>query len=634
MNTQAVEEKLEKLLEKLHLSKPITVGDIKDCIWNARKPNDSFQLFFLLTENEKDKEIIDETMHLLQDAWNYFPHRMLGGKSPNDLVLEYQQTGKVDRTKQEVLPKKGRSLQEIFEGNYPDTVKFIKIDKNTWGFDFPKLYRDLTEQLWELEESRVSTDLFEKELYRILKLIPELFDATNDLAHLYGKKHEPGLAKVLYEQTIKNARKYIPNTFIPGKDRVIWAYIENRPFLRLLAGYAIFVEQYEGTYRAIPLYEEILAFNPNDNQGIRAILATAYLKTNQPEKIIELASHYAGDSMPDVVMGKLLALLMLKKTEQSKKYLRRIKEYQSHVIKELLKQVHPKPVKLMKDRVTVGGEDEAYYYWHSQGKFWQETLEALEFLAQETKDIQSKDISITDNDMLAVDFFHDFIAFLKRLKDRPIKRTLTGNISLKDIEALLQELKTVQSIVREFYDMKWRLRSEDEIRPLRTIKVLAAIINLTRKNRDKLLLTKNGQEYLTKLSPVDQFKQLLQNYWYRFNWQYFAGFSEKQQTFAQILQMNQGYIWKKLSEKENEWIDYKTFCQTLRDEFNLRQFLEEPYSKPEETLYRRIQHILFEDNLVLFGCVETQTEQGKYKWEKVITRFRSTKIGLAMYPRR
>lgn len=48
----------------------------------------------------------------------------------------------------------------------------------------------------------------------------------------------------------------------------------------MLAGYAMFAEQYEGVEKAIPLYEEILSFNPNDNQGIRAILATAYLKTN------------------------------------------------------------------------------------------------------------------------------------------------------------------------------------------------------------------------------------------------------------------------------------------------------------------------------------------------------------------
>ncbi len=34
----------------------------------------------------------------------------------------------------------------------------------------------------------------------------------------------------------------------------------------------------------------------------------------------------------------------------------------------------------MGDKVTVGGEDEAYYYWQEQGRFWEETEGAKEFL--------------------------------------------------------------------------------------------------------------------------------------------------------------------------------------------------------------------------------------------------------------
>lgn len=142
----------------------------------------------------------------------------------------------------------------------------------------------------------------------------------------------------------------------------------------------MFVERYEEVEKVIPLYEEILSFNPNDNQGIRAYLSTAYLKTNQPEKAIRLASHYPDDITPDVIMGKLLALMQTKKMSEAKKYLNKIKEYQLHVIRELFKSSHPKPAILMKDRVTVGGNDEAYYYWQSQGHLWQKTDGALAFL--------------------------------------------------------------------------------------------------------------------------------------------------------------------------------------------------------------------------------------------------------------
>lgn len=533
------------------------------------------------------------------------------------------------------LPKKRKFLHEVFERQYPDTVTFEKMGSDTWGFGYPKLYYDLTEQLWELEESNVSPQEFEKELYRMVKLMPELFDAVNDQAHLYGKRHEVGLAKVLYEQVIKNARKYIPDTFTPGKDRVIWAYMENRPFLRLLAGYAMFVEQYEGTNKAIPLYEEILAFNPNDNQGIRAILATAYVKTNQPEKVIALASHYPTDILPDLIMGAVLSLFKLNKILEARKFLRRNSKYQSHVIKELLKPSHPKPVKLMKDRVTVGGEDEAYYYWQSQGNFWQTTKGVLEFLAEQSKVILTQDITITDTDVLAVDFFHDFLTFLALLKQHPIRRTATGNISLKAIDALLEKLKTVQPMRQHTKDMGWRLQREDEIQPLHMIRILADIMQLTRKSRDKLLLTKNGQAFLTNLPPTDQYKQLIQHYWYKANWPYFSALGwvkENKIKFCETLQRNQATIWQMLLQKNTEWIEFQSFCESLRKSISLEPFLQESYSEPEDILSRYIDHILFQNNLLLFGCVEVETKQGKYDWEKDIVAFRSTKVGLAMYP--
>ncbi len=101
----------------------------------------------------------------------------------------------------------------------------------------------------------------------------------------------------------------------------------------------------------------------------------------------------------------------------------------------------------------------------SQGNLWQTTNGALAFLAEHTKDIQAQIISLTDEEVLAVDFFHDFLAFFNRLLERPIKRTAAGNLSLKDIEPLLQTLKTVRPILGHEKEMGWKLRKEDELLP-------------------------------------------------------------------------------------------------------------------------------------------------------------------------
>jgi len=627
MTTEEVEKRLEKLLRTLALPKAITVSDIKDIIWNAQKSIGSSGLFFQLSPFAKDQQTVQEIMQVAQDAWNYFPHRMLGGKSPADLMKEYQETGKVDQSKQKPLLKKGKAFYDVFEDRYPKTVVFEKISEDTWGWGFPKLYHELTEELWELEERGASRGVLEKELYRMIKQMPELFDAVNLLAKLYGTKREFGLAKQLYEQTITRARTYIPDTFARGKDRAIWAYMENRPFLRLLAGYAGFVEEFESVNKAIPLYEEILSYNQNDNQGIRAYLATAYLKADRAENVLELAAHFSEDSMPDLVMGKLLAYIRLGEFELAKKFLIRIKKYHGHLIKELLKSSHLPPPTLIPDRVTSGGEDEAFYFWQSQGKLWEQTTVALVFLREQTRDIRAQIITLTDEEVLTVDFFHDFNLFLNLLKEHPAQLTTTGNLSLKNMAALLSQLKTLQPIFKRNEEYGWKIRTEEELKPLHLIKIMTDLMHLTYKRHGKLLLSKNGNAFLNNLTSVDQFSQLFEYYKNKFNWAYYS-ITENDRLLTEALQKLQEHIWRILKENGTEWVDYKSFCIRLNEALPLTQFLKEAYSTPEEVLARSIKHTLFDDLLSLFGCVELETKEID-KWRTDIIRFRLTKIGLA-----
>lgn len=41
---------------------------------------------------------------------------------------------------------------------------------------------------------------------------------------------------------------------------------------------------------------------------------------------------------------------------------------------------HHLPKTAMLDAITMGGTDEAYYYWERWGQFWEEDTEALEWL--------------------------------------------------------------------------------------------------------------------------------------------------------------------------------------------------------------------------------------------------------------
>jgi len=88
-----VEKQLTALFKKYGIDKKITVSTVKKWIYNERDKNlenmhllqKKFLSFFPKTEN------IDELNEIMQNftaAWNAFPHKVLHGKSPNEMMQE------------------------------------------------------------------------------------------------------------------------------------------------------------------------------------------------------------------------------------------------------------------------------------------------------------------------------------------------------------------------------------------------------------------------------------------------------------------------------------------------------------------------------------------------------------------
>lgn len=263
---------------------------------------------------------------------------------------------------------------------FPKKTRFVKIGENKWGFQFSKSYFDICDEHAILHETDFTENEYKKGLEKILFIMPEFFDAASNLAEFYLVNNNIKEAEEIYLKYIKFGRSFIPAEFKPETDQMIWAYLDNRPFLRLLHNYAIFVGKYKGISKAIPLLEKIISLNHNDNQGIRDFLSTDYLKVNKLNEMFRLVKHYPSDISPQVVMGGILALIKTGRLKEAEKMLRKNYEFQRHVIKELLKAKHLEPKNLMSDRVTVGGEDEAYYYFLEQGALWTMTKGAIEFL--------------------------------------------------------------------------------------------------------------------------------------------------------------------------------------------------------------------------------------------------------------
>ena len=99
--------------------------------------------------------------------------------------------------------------------------------------------------------------------------------------------------------------------FEMGRDLLPWAMLENRPFLRACHGLGLeYVERGE-IEKALEMFNNILAVNPNDNQGARALVIDCYLCLNRPSDVLAVCDQYPGDGLEQVIYGRALALFQL-----------------------------------------------------------------------------------------------------------------------------------------------------------------------------------------------------------------------------------------------------------------------------------------------------------------------------------
>lgn len=108
--TKQVEDKLNALIEKYRIKEKITVDEIKKWIWNAKGQameavNQYHKKCFQLFPEPKDIDEMNDIMQAFTDAWNFFPHKELGGKAPNELFKEGMKNVPKSETKDRKMPK-------------------------------------------------------------------------------------------------------------------------------------------------------------------------------------------------------------------------------------------------------------------------------------------------------------------------------------------------------------------------------------------------------------------------------------------------------------------------------------------------------------------------------------------------
>src|SRR5439155_25865151 len=72
-------------------------------------------------------------------------------------------------------------------------------------------------------------------------------------------------------------------------------FLETRPYMRARAGLAATLNLLGEVHSAISHYQDMLRLNPNDNQGIRYVLAECLMKSGDTEALKNLLKQYDED---------------------------------------------------------------------------------------------------------------------------------------------------------------------------------------------------------------------------------------------------------------------------------------------------------------------------------------------------
>lgn len=85
------EETEKELLDMLKETKSdFGLDDIKEIIYNE-DGQDSLTDIIAMFDTGQGAAELQNVLELVNDAWNYFPHKVIGGLSPAEKILEYNQ---------------------------------------------------------------------------------------------------------------------------------------------------------------------------------------------------------------------------------------------------------------------------------------------------------------------------------------------------------------------------------------------------------------------------------------------------------------------------------------------------------------------------------------------------------------
>ena len=228
----------------------------------------------------------------------------------------------------------------------------------------------------------VSPAEVERQLRELLHEAPNFIDVYHHLAMLLDQRGKGQEARLLWEQAVNIGMQCFIEKFSSAGNKMEWGWLENRPFLRAYHSLGLQHLESGNIEMALSIFKTIMSLNPGDNQGVRALVVDCCLKLKMYKDVLVVCKDSQDDHMAETIYGHVLALIALKRMTQAEKALKQALLTLPLVAEELVKIRHTRPKNMREGRYTVGGADQAWYYWRETGKYWEEVPGAIEFVRE------------------------------------------------------------------------------------------------------------------------------------------------------------------------------------------------------------------------------------------------------------
>ena len=243
------------------------------------------------------------------------------------------------------------------------------------GDDASAKAQDLVYAAWEESSPRKRVALARK----ALSISPLCADALNILAGAAGSAAE---ARDLYSSALDAATLTLGPEAFQEYAGHFWGFLETRPYMRARAGLAGALQELGEEDAAIGHYRDMLKLNPDDNQGIRYVLAACLLRREAEPALNELLGQYPDEA--STVWLYTRALMAFREghadSAQAIALVSSAWEENEHVPAILAGT--KRPVIARGVYIMVGGPDEASLYVADFGLAWHRTPGAVAWLTR------------------------------------------------------------------------------------------------------------------------------------------------------------------------------------------------------------------------------------------------------------